>query len=378
MVEVERVTEESPEEREEVLKIGRAAFPFPQSALVHESSHMLAVRHEGEIVGGTISEIFEPKDGEKVGLVTWIFTSEVARGLHAGEAVLDTTVDYLEEQGCDALVAIVEWGNTSSSKLFASQGFERTSAGDVIDEYGLGGTARVWLTAMYFPALGYDLWTKNLVDERQTEKPANTDSLLHLTGSLGVNTALFVVAVASLFGVGTVAEYPAYVVLIPLFFLAVRYVPTRLAVARDDDEWRYHSWGNVYPFASVFAVFGLFLPVPGNHAPDERIWTYREKLPLLGPTAFVSSLLTLVLYGVALADVSSVLTTPFPETVSEIVVYTAWFFLVVDLIFPSFPFDTYNARVVRDWNRGVWFVLALVAVGMLVFTFLRLEFVPVL
>jgi L-amino acid N-acyltransferase YncA/NADH:ubiquinone oxidoreductase subunit 6 (subunit J) len=371
VVEVELLDEDAGDDREKVESIGRGAFPFPQSALVHTSPHMLAARHEGEIVGGTISEIFEPKEGEKVGLVTWIFTTEEARGLHAGEALLDETVDYLEEQGCDALVAIVEWGNTSSSKLFASQGFERASAGDVIEKYGLRGTARVWLTAMYFPALGYDLWTKNLVDEKKTEKSANVHSLLHLAGSFGVNTALFVVAVASLFGVGTVADYPAYVVGIPLLFLAVRHLPTRLATAPDEESWRFHSWGNVYPFASVFAVFGLYLPVPGNHRPDRRIWTYREKLRLLGPAAFVSSVLTLALYGVALADALAFVTTPFPEPVAEMVLYNAWFFLIADHIYPSFPFDTYNARVVRDWNRGAWVLLAIVAIGMLGVAFLR-------
>jgi len=379
VVEVEHLTEEATEDREKVESIGRGAFPFPQSALVHSSPHMLAAKHEGEIVGGTISEIFEPKEGEKVGLVTWIFTTEEARGLHAGEAVLDATVDYLEEQGCDVLIAIVEWGNTSSSKLFASQGFDRASSGGVIDKYGLRGTARVWLTAMYFPALGYDLWTKNLVDDKkETGESPKTHSLLHLAGSLGVNTVLFVVAVASLFGLGTVFEYPTYIVGVPLVFLGVRYLPTRIATARDEESWRFHSWGNVYPFASVFAVFGLYLPVPGNHRPDRRIWTYSEKLHLLGPAAFVSSLLTLTLYSFALADAFSVVTTPFPEVVAEIVLYNAWFFLIVDHIFPSFPFDTYNARVVRDWNRGVWAVLALVAVVMLVFAFLRLDFVPVL
>lgn len=377
MVEVELLSEDATEDREKVESVGRGAFPFPQSMLVHTSPHMFAAKHEGEIVGGTISEIFEPEEDEKVGLVTWIFTSEEARGLRAGEALLDATVDYLEEQGCDALVAIVEWGNTSSSKLFASQGFERASAGDVIDEYGLRGAAHVWWTAMYFPALGYDLWTKNLVDEKKTKNSARVHSLLHLAGSLGVNTALFVVAVASLFGVGTVAEYPAYVVGIPVALLAVRYLPTLLAVARDEEGWRFHSWGNVYPFASVFAVFGLYLPVPGNYRLDRRIWTYREKLHLLGPAAFVSSFLTLVLYGVALADAFAVITTPFPEPASEMVVYTAWFFLVVDHVYPSFPFDTYNARVVRDWNRGVWLVLALVAAAMLAVAFLQLDFIPV-
>lgn len=370
MVEVELLNEDATEDMEEVESVGRGAFPFPQSMLVHTSPHMLAARHQGEMVGGTISEIFEPEEGEKVGLVTWIFTSEEARGLRAGEALLDATVEYLEEQGCDALIAIVEWRNTSSSKLFASQGFERTSAGDVIDEYGLRGTARVWWTAMYFPALGYDLWTKDLVDGGKTEKKSKISSRLRLVESFGVNTALFVVAALSLFGVGTVAEYPAYVVLVPLLLLAVRHLPTRLATALDEESWRYHSWGNVYPFASVFAVFGLYLPVPGNFVPEERIWTYREKLHLLAPAAAVSSVLTLAIYGVALVGALSVFPTPVPETVSEIVLYIAWFLLVVDVVVPVFPFDTYNARVVYDWNRGVWFVLALVAVGMLVASFL--------
>jgi len=70
VVEVELLREDATEEREKVESVGRSAFPFPQSMLVHTSQHMFAVRHEGETVGGTISGIFEPEKSEKVGLVT--------------------------------------------------------------------------------------------------------------------------------------------------------------------------------------------------------------------------------------------------------------------------------------------------------------------
>jgi hypothetical protein len=62
------------------------------------------------------------------------------------------------------VVAIVRWQNTSSNKLIVAEGFVRTSTGAVVDEYGPGGTARIYWEAIYL-APGFELWTKALAGD---------------------------------------------------------------------------------------------------------------------------------------------------------------------------------------------------------------------
>ena len=360
MVEISVLADDAIDDRETTAAVARSAFPTLQASLIEETPHMLAARHEGSIVGGTINEVFEA-GGATVGLVTWIFTREDARGLRAGEALLEETVEYLETQGCDVIVAIVEWANTSSSKLFGSHGFTRTSAGTVASEYGLGGAAGIWWHAMYWPALGYDLWTLGL-EAPSAETRTRTRSAGRFLEAVGVNVGLFALAALtlSLYGVlewSLTAVIPAIAAI-----LGIRYLPQFLATMGDGRSWQFWSWGSVTPFAAVFAAVGWYLPVPGNRAPRSDVWTYRETLPRLGPAAAVSAGGLVGLYGLAHAHES----VPWlPADVATVVLAVGWFVVVVDVVVPSFPFDTYNARVVQEWSRPVWAVLAAVGIVLL-------------
>lgn len=368
-VTVRELPAEATEERAAVERVGKAAFPTLQAQLLELTPHVLAATREGEVVGGTISEVLEPAPDRRVGLVTWIFTAEEARGLHVGERLLEATLEYLEGLDCEAVLAVVEWRNTSSSKLFASRGFERTSVGDLADEYGVGGAATLWWESMYWPAPGYDLWSRG-VREDEEEAGSVGRSAGRLLEAFGANAALFAVATASLFGVGVLRESPWAVLGVPLAFLAVRHLPARLATLGDDDRWRFWSWGNVYAVPAALAALGLFVPAPGNLAPVRRVWTYREELPRLGPAAAVAGALTVGLYAAALFE-ASLPVVSLPDAVATLVVYGAWAFLLVDLVWVTWPFDTYNGRVVYDWNRAVWAALAGAALVLLAVAALR-------
>lgn len=377
MVTVELLSEGDTEALDTVVRIGKQSFPFPQSALLHESDHVFAARHDDEIVGGTIAEVFEPTRGRTVGLVTWIFTDAEARGLGAGKRLLERTVAHLEELGCDTVVAAVRWQNTSSSKLFASEGFARTSSSRLLGEYGLLGTARFYRDAMYLGP-GWELWTKGFdgsdagtvgeaaaTDSQRVNggEPAAADSSsgglrigARMAEAAVANALLFVVAAVSVLGVDAVAEVPLAVVAVPVGFLAVRHLPTALAAFADSDAWTFRTWENAYPPGLLLAALGLYVPGPGAISPAQRLWTLDEELPRLGPAAAISSALVVGLYGAFL--VPGALPVPVPGSVADLVVRTMWVFLVVDILYITFPFNTYNGRIVYDWSRPAWAVLA--------------------
>ncbi|MDZ7730231.1 MAG: hypothetical protein U5K37_03765 [Natrialbaceae archaeon] len=127
------------------------------------------------------------------------------------------------------VIAIVRWNNTSSSKLFASHDFSRTTTRDVVSSLGMAGTARTWWTAMYWPALGFDLWTTGIVEKPRTSAGS---SPLRTLESLVATTVLSLIAATSLFGFEAVQSHPLAVASVPVGFFTVRWLPRWMS-----DRW---------------------------------------------------------------------------------------------------------------------------------------------
>ena len=73
--------------------------------------------------------------------------------------MIEAGLNFLEAQGCNELMACVEGYNTSSSKLFATQGFSILSAGEQFRRYGLGALA-MWFHTFHYIDVGHFLWER--------------------------------------------------------------------------------------------------------------------------------------------------------------------------------------------------------------------------
>lgn len=372
------VPKDDSETRRQLDSIASAAFPSPQNYVVELSEHTLAARIDDKVVGGVILDIVDGND-EPVGIVSWLFTSPDARGRGVGSQLLEEAIEYLQAAGCQAAVAVVQWSNTPSSKLFARREFERTSSLSLARRFGVKQVGSVWRKSYHFINVSCDLWFRSF-----TLPPvSNTESKQGVTANVGTPDEMegvrstsqsvgrfvetvFVHALLLAVVVGGVAVLTWDQTTLLLggvggVLIALRWLPYAVSTVLDDKRWTFWSWGNVYPFAGIIAVFGGFLPVPGHMAPEQRDWSYREALPVLGPAATT--------WGGMLVGGLIVLTTlqgQFSNTVWEALRITLTVFVVVDLWLILWPFDGYNGRVIYDWNRSVWAVLsagAAVALG---------------
>lgn len=365
------------ETRDALTRIATAAFPTPQHYLVDLTDHVFAAHRDGEVVGGTILKLVDGENGP-VGIVSWLFTDPAAQASGVGTALLDEAIEYLRNEGCRAAIAAVQWSNTPSSKIFARRGFTRSSSIELLRRFGLKQATALWTKSYHFTNVSALLWARPLTDdggesegapESTTRAPAvdvmaedHTGEQSRLRTATAATTTVVFHALLLALVVGGPAVYTWGASVLVAGAVAGGLVALRTclyfaATLFDDRRWGYWSWGNVYPFAGVIALIGGFLPIPGHVSPSQRDWGYRSALSVLGPAAAAWGLV--VVGGLlALAGFGTHLEANHRQSVRTALVI----FLVLDLWFIVWPFDGYNGRVLYDWHRGVWGVLAVAGV----------------
>lgn len=362
MVSVTPVTSEDQTTRDRLLSVAREAFPYGQHWFVHLSDHVLAARHDETVVGGVVLNMYEAGN-QRVGIIEWIFTDESARGLGAGQRLTEAAIDYLNDRSCDRVLTIVEWHNTSSSKLFAHRDFRPISAWETLLTYGVTQTARIWA---YFP-IGCHLWERTLSEDDETGASKSTQALVRgraaMVEAATANALLLLVAVATSVGVSETFAHAGPVALVAVLFLAVRHLPRRaLAWIKGDAEWGYRSWGHTYPLALLIALLGGYLPAPGGFEPARQIWTYRDHRQQLGGASLASGMLLLGLLTVVMLELPPV--NGLPDPVVSAIGLSAGAYVFVDVLAVFWPFTMYNATTLYRWSRWIWAILALGAAGL--------------
>ncbi len=346
------------DERRKVHAVMRQAFPLIQQWFFSWEPNVLVAEQDGRLLGGIVLKLFRLPRGRKGGLVAWIFTAPEARGLGAGQRVVEAGIEFFEQQACDEIFACVEGYNTSSSKLFASRGFSILSPGEQFRRYGLG-IFTVWLKTFHFIDVGHFLWA------RPAAKSADSP-VLQWWGTIAANTllGLFVLWRANGFRAGNSVMW----LILPLVILALfglRYLGMRLAARGQGLAVRFRAWESGFPLSLGIALaFGSLFPVPGNMYPVAEQPRYRDLLPSLGRAALAGTLPVLFVvwaaWGALRLGVPAGLEA-WLETLLQVGATLALF----DIALPFFPFTSFNGRRLWDWNKVVWALLALATVGLI-------------
>lgn len=350
-------------------EIASAAFPTPQNKFVTLSDHVLAAQVQGDIAGGVVLNLVDGTDGP-VGIISWLFTKPDAQGAGVGSRLLESAIEYLRDRNCQAAVAVVHWTNTPSSKLFARRGFERTSSFALARRFGLKQAGLVYARSQHFMNFSCDLWSRKFSSQahsteshtlRASERTQQTNnestrSQWRSVGRFGETLLVHAILLMIVVGGITLGSWDQTVLVAGVvggLLIAVRLLLYFGATIRDETQWMFWSWGNVYPFAGGIALFGGFVPVPGHVAPKQRDWSYETVPPVLGPVAALWG--ALLLAGlIALVGVGDRL----DDAVQQLLQITLTVFVVMDIWLVIWPFNGYNGRLVYDWNRIVWGILA--------------------
>lgn len=353
-----------PEEKARVRTIMRRAFSLTIHPFFSFSDHVLVADRDGEPVGAVVLEMFRLPDRRRAGEIAWIFTDPEARGLGAGQALVEGALRYLDDGGCDETFAIVEGNNSSSAKLFATRGFSVLSPGAQFRRYGVG-MFLVWVRTLHVSDIGHFLWARP--PARDADRPVGQwwgGLLLHLllaAVALWRRGELTTLA-AELGPVGAWVSVALGLVLL----LGGRQLAMRTTATLRGLSVRYRAWESTFPTTLMVAVvFGGFFPAPGGLYPEGHDWRYDDLLPKLGPMGLAGSLTVLLLtWGAwALRELAGL--APALQAGLGSFLVLAVPLSLFDTIFAVFPFNGFNGRRLWDWNRPLWLLLSLAAAAIL-------------
>ncbi len=344
------------EEKREVGAIMRRSFAPTQQWFFSWSPDVLVAEQDGKLLGAVVLKMFALPRGRKGGLIAWVFTAPEARGTGAGQRLIEAALTFLEEQGCDELMACVEGYNPSSSKLFATRGFSILSPGEQFRRYGLG-TLAMWLHTFHFIDVGHFLWVRPAAS--QPDSPA-----MQWWGNWLTNVLIYFLALGRQSGFGqlslsTVAQIPLLLAL----FLGIRTLAMQWMARRQKMSVRYRAWESGFPLnLSLALAFGVQYPVPGSLYPTSERWRYRDLLPKLGPVALSGVLPALALTWGAWALSQFGALGPGASQWTASTMTMGLFLLLFDVVLVFFPFVSFNGRRIWDWNKLLWAFLALATV----------------
>jgi GNAT superfamily N-acetyltransferase len=349
-----KIRKMTPEDRKQVMAIMRRSFPAFMQLFLSLSENTLIAESGGRIFGGIVLKVFDlPKGSGKGGVVEWIFTSPEARGLGAGQALIEAGLAWLEDSGCSQVFAIVEGYNTSSSKLFATRGFSILPFREQVRRFGLFGLFRVWFASFHITDVGHFLWGKPSTALADTPAP-------QFLGTLIINalTAALVVWRSWQFGRPDLAAMGAFPLAV-LVLIELRTIAMVFAGRRQRLDLRFRAWESGFNLSIPLALlFGFFFPVPGSLYPKQPLWRYRDQRKEYGLIGLAGILPAL---AIAWALFFLLRITSLPASVNSLLslAFTgAFFFAIFDVLPIFFPFVSFNGRRIWDWNKAVWAICA--------------------
>lgn len=326
---------------------------------------------EGRIVGATILKVIRAA-GKRIGLVSWIMVDPAAQGRGIASHLNELAHEWFAEQNVDAMLALVEGYNQSSSKLFQSRGYRRLTVFEQLRVFGAG-MLRVWLTSFYFISIGHFLWYR---EARAAEAPPVSHGESRQPSSLGgLGAALFMNALTMSLvyraagAPWTMPLAPATIVGIPAVLIGVRTLVLALVARARGVEIRFDAWAGGLLLGLGIGAIGGYVPLPGTVYPRAQNYRYRDQLSAIGPASLAAGFALVLLYA---ALTVLVLPSSAPTWLGQVQAIAVSLFvpiLIVDILLPFFPLWGYLGRQVWNWNRAAWVVLAVAALGAIALRF---------
>ncbi len=328
------------DEIEMVHKIGKRAFTGLESLWVPKPKQALVAVKDGKIAGAILYK-FIKAGGRKIGYVDYAFVDRDYHNKGIGNVLYKGAAEYLWEQGCDALTALVKDDNVGSWGLFEKNGFTRTSFVNLAKQFGFLGALKQYFTTPFCFAIGMDYYVATKNQENVVSTP---NSIKQLLAFFLINALLF--SVTSLRGL----KYDITILVVYLMLLLLttttEFIGTRCSSER---HWKFRvtSGGAL---TCVFVNIGSLFPMIGNWYPEryEKTKAFRKAM---GMTALVSWIALLILTAFLVFSRSQGM---IASVTKQVGVY-----LLIYRMIPIYPFESFGSKRVYDWNKGIYVVMAL-------------------
>lgn len=328
-----------PGEAQEVLKIARRAFGAAEALFVTKPKQAIVAVSGKKIVGAVQFKIYSA-GGKKIGYYEYAFISPDYHNQGIGSILYKAASDYLWEQGCEVLTALVKDDNAGSWSLLLKHGFARISLPELARQFGFLGMLRLYLETVYGTAIGMDYY----VALRNQECPSGkAGSAKQIAAYLLVNLSLFLCLLLrrpeniDIF-------FAAYAIFIFGGILA-GYIGTRFS----KHEWQFRLCNGGGLICTLVNLWGSVLPMVGSWYPAtyENSGNFRRDM---GIQALAGWLFVLVLSGLSLAVGSQHMLFAYLSQIGSV--------LLIYRVIAFYPFESFDGGRVYRWHKGIYAIMA--------------------
>lgn len=353
----------TPEDHEAISTLAKLSFPVNQSGFVtpgRMGGKVIAINEK--LVAASLLRIIVLPSGRKIGFIAWLMTHPEYRGRGLAKKLVASSTVHLQSKRCDDIVTDVEGYNTSSANVFYKSGYRRISVRQQCRRWNHIDAIWLWIRTGLALDPGHFLWIADTVTPKSYPWRGRFFAVLF-------NTLLAVFAF-SLGGGIFLSGGPAVpsVHAAVAFFVGVsgllvaREIGVRLVAWFYKQPLEFRAWSGGWGISLLVAIgFGKTFPLPANLYPPGDGWHTRDFQVLLGQGAIVSNSLVagLIMIGFLVRDPAN---HAFFAHVASALVFVGKPLLVFDTLVAVAPFEGFNGRHLRDYNRLVWLALSAIAV----------------
>lgn len=338
------------EEENEVRSLGRKAFGGFESLFIPKSKKALVALADGKIVAGVMIKILKGSAENKIGYIDYAFVDKAYHNHGIGSKIYKASIEYLWNEGCRFITAIVKDDNVASFGLLQKNGFERISLYEAYRQLGTKGFIRFWMNTSAGFGYGMDFYLASS-DKKNPPIPKKDKTIASIGTYLLINMILLLLLILLYKSNDIIGLCGAYFTL-----LASGVVSGYITTLFSKREWEFRFL-NCGAFISIIVMLlGNLLPMNGNWYPKKYENT-KEFRKDAGLNVFVSwSVLLVLVCGANLLSQKSF----YYQYLSGI----GTIFLIYRIV-AIYPLSSFGGERLFVWNKVLYGILAILSLVVL-------------
>lgn len=330
------------EEALEVKKLGQKAFSGTERLFVSKPKEAMVAVVDGKIVGGMIIKYIIAK-AKKLAYIDFAFIDPDYHNRGIGRDLYKGTFEYLWDEGCTAISAMVKDDNVASWKSFLNNGFSQTSMLEATKELGVDLMLEQYFITPAFLANGMEFYLK--VKEKEI-KPKKVETKAQIGFYLLANFLLMILG----FLLNDRSNWGMYIVsYIGLLASGVAVSYLGLLFSKRKWKFRVNSCGAV---VVAFINIGAAYPLIGNWYPESYENTEEFKRDMGIPALFEWIFLLVVTLVSIIMMPQHILFKYLSQIGSTLVIYR---------ILAVYPFESYGGARVYRWNKVLYLIMSIIS-----------------
>jgi len=331
------------EEAQVVKKVGQKAFLGVERFFVSKPKEAMVAVIDDKIVGGMTIKYIIAND-KKLAYIDFAFVDPDYHNQGVGRKLYKETFEYLWNEGCTAIAAMVKDDNVASWKSLLNNGFSQTSMLEATKELGVGLMLKQYFVTPAFISNGMEFYLK--VKGREV-KPKEVETKTQIGFYLLANFLLMILG----FLLNNRSNWGMYI-LSYIGLLASGVVVSYLGILFSKRKWKFrvNSCGAV---VVAFINIGAAYPLIGNWYPERYENTKEFKRDMGIPALFEWIFLLVIVVVSKIMMQQNILFKYLSQIVSTFIIFR---------ILAVYPFESYGGARVYRWNKCLYLIMSIVSV----------------